>query len=975
MKIRIGNDIRLNVALKSDADFTLTDIKTIKAYLINTNGDTCYNCQPQRYPKEPFPDYYVPDAYNTGNCDVPCYFTQPYEYMNPYVYNPTTYNQCTGLYRFNYRGFGYYPSHYCPEPTVSNNFNCSDNTIEVTATIKTDTNVIQVYFPAASQLQLGTYKLVLIMDVNGVGWNSYNMRTCTYDYGDVFELSDADDAVCGSVTIDVVKTMKVRSVTVTAVTSNLNIFDTTLLKAVTVNSIGATATLTSNDISKTELVCYESNGSISANQSIYKIQPDTTTDYVAKVTNMSAVNGQYCLVTLYTMDNIFDTVKISTATTIADPVVTSISVIPESASVLNGQSVTLVATVKGTSLTSGASTTFGYSSKVDTIETDTQYISRIIVQPTKTTVYRVYAENDISKYQDVVITINNPNTVVNSISVDKDTATTTNNHSVTFTATIDGTYLTGGAIADDQTAVCTNTTSIITKYVTTVTITPKVFGTTTYRIYSVDNNTIYKDVTINNTQSATGISDVIITYSTDGTTYMQIPLTGIINVNTGSYVYLKYTVNGTGSYTKTATWNDTSSTNNPRIIIPTKDGSTAYTVVADGDKNVNQTIIITAKTTTVNEVTGIALQYSTNGTTYSDVTSSAIQISTGSTVYLKYIVSGTGSYDTTANWNDLSTSTNPRSITPTIAGITTYTAVANGNKTIAASVSITASSTVVDKVTGIKIQFSTDGTNYTDVTSTIGANKDTTLYLKYVVEGTGTFDTTANWGDGVSTNPRSIDTSAAKTISYLVTSNGDATKTAVATVVVSESGDTNITKVNVYYKLNNQSDYTLVTKDITLNMVVGETGENIWLKYEIVSSSSSSSQVANWFIDGQQCGGQDTVYGMQMTNKDGWVSTFYAQSVGNYSIKSYSVTINSLGDIANNIKTFKAGYYKDNDSVTWVGEDTTVVCANTDVYHVTYSLELNTQLSDTDSPAYKCNWYVNNENSGDTSTVKSVIIS
>ena len=51
MKIRIGNDIRLNVALKSDADFTLTDIKTIKAYLINTNGDTCYNCQPQRYPK------------------------------------------------------------------------------------------------------------------------------------------------------------------------------------------------------------------------------------------------------------------------------------------------------------------------------------------------------------------------------------------------------------------------------------------------------------------------------------------------------------------------------------------------------------------------------------------------------------------------------------------------------------------------------------------------------------------------------------------------------------------------------------------------------------------------------------------------------------------------------------------------------------------------------------------------------------
>ena len=40
------------------------------------------------------------------------------------------------------------------------------------------------------------------------------------------------------------------------------------------------------------------------------------------------------------------------------------------------------------------------------------------------------------------------------------------------------------------------------------------------------------------------------------------------------------------------------------------------------------------------------------------------------------------------------------------------------------------------------------------------------------------------WGDGVSTNPRSIDTSAAKTISYLVTSNGDSLTTTVATAVL-----------------------------------------------------------------------------------------------------------------------------------------------------------------------------------------------
>ena len=801
MKIRIGNDIRLNVTLPTDIDYQLTDIKRIRAFLINTTADTCINGLPKRFPNHPFPDYYTPSAYNTGECDVPCYYTQPYEHTNPYVFDPSYKNPYMyfgaapcgpgfpmGLDPWFRHGFGYRPRHLFMTPNLNRPNN---NVFMAPCTVSTEKGVIQVYFPANKQYQVGIYKLVLVADVYDFGWNNQNTRTYTYDFDDVFELSDDSNAASGNVVIDVNRDGSLKTISVTAVATSIKPSESTLLSGTLYYSNSQSKVMSTSDVSKFKLTVYNADCSIASNQDAFTVASNSTSGYIGKVTNVNATDGQYALITVYSTDEtIFDTVKIN------------------------------------------------YS------------------------------------------------------------------------------------------------------------------GT-----------------------SATGISDIVITYSTDGTTYAQVPLTGIINVNTGSYVYLKYTVNGTGSYTKTATWNDTSSTNNPRIIIPTKDGSTAYTVVADGDKNINQTIIVTAKTTTVNQVTGITLQYSTNGITYSDVTSSAIQIATGSTVYLKYTVSGTGSYDTTANWNDLSTSTNPRSITPTIAGTTTYTAVANGNKTIAASVSITASSTVVDKVTGIKIQFSTDGTNYTDVTSTIGANKDTTLYLKYVVEGTGTFDTTANWGDGVSTNPRLIDTSVAKTVSYLVTSNGDATKTAVATVVVSESGDTNITKVNIYYKLNNQSDYTLVTKDITLNMVVGGSGENIRLKYEIVSSSSSSSQVANWFIDGQQGGSQDTVYGMQMTDKDGWVRTFYAQSVGNSSIKSYSVTINNLGDIANNIKTFKVGYYKDNDSVTWVGEDTTVVCANTDVYHVTYSLELNTQLSDTDSPAYKCNWYVNNENSGDTSTVKSVIIS
>lgn len=181
--------------------------------------------------------------------------------------------------------------------------------------------------------------------------------------------------------------------------------------------------------------------------------------------------------------------------------------------------------------------------------------------------------------------------------------------------------------------------------------------------------------------------------------------------------------------------------------------------------------------------------------------------------------------------------------------------------------------------------------------------------------------------------------------------------------------DTNITKVNIYYRLNNQSDYTLATLDTVLTVISGET---VYLKYEVVSSSSS--KLAYWNINGTPS--IDTTTEKTITISDTYSSSSYkVEAAGNLNIVSSRIQINTLGTLANNIKTFKIGYYKDSDSVTWVGEDTTITALSTDTYHVQYQIELNNPISDSDSPVLKGTWYLNDASTEDTSTTKSVVLS
>ena len=108
--------------------------------------------------------------------------------------------------------------------------------------------------------------------------------------------------------------------------------------------------------------------------------------------------------------------------------------------------------------------------------------------------------------------------------------------------------------------------------------------------------------------------------------------------------------------------------------------------------------------------------------------------------------------------------------------------------------------------------------------------------------------------------------------------------------------DTNITKVNIYYRLNNQTSYTLATLDTVLTVISGET---VYLKYEVVSSSSSSSKLAYWNINGTPS--IDTTTEKTITISDTYSSSSYkVEAAGNLNIVSSRIQINTLGTLAHN---------------------------------------------------------------------------
>ena len=125
-KIRIGNDIRLKLKIKTIRDqnlegfenfdwntiddFDQSNVKQLRCYLINTSFFEC-NCQPEckKHQRIGFPDFYHPTANNIHNCGFPHYHMAPANMCNYDKFSPDfhDYHWWPG-----YRGFGIYPEHF-----------------------------------------------------------------------------------------------------------------------------------------------------------------------------------------------------------------------------------------------------------------------------------------------------------------------------------------------------------------------------------------------------------------------------------------------------------------------------------------------------------------------------------------------------------------------------------------------------------------------------------------------------------------------------------------------------------------------------------------------------------------------------------------------------------------------------------------------------------------------------------------------
>lgn len=184
MKIRIGNDISLNVTLNYSSSSDEVNINSVRAFLINITKKEEIEKELKnatkfikRFPIEPFDDAYSSNAHDIKSCGIPHWNHLPYV------------------------GFGVNPNwEYVYGHTPSIDITKYEAQVKYTD----DKNVVKISFPAEDQLYTGTYNLVIVANVYEEGYSSDNLRTFTIDYTNVFILVDSTEVdVDGEITIDV----------------------------------------------------------------------------------------------------------------------------------------------------------------------------------------------------------------------------------------------------------------------------------------------------------------------------------------------------------------------------------------------------------------------------------------------------------------------------------------------------------------------------------------------------------------------------------------------------------------------------------------------------------------------------------------------------------------------------------------------------------------------------------------------------
>lgn len=200
MKIRIGNDICLNVTLLYNANNEYANINSIQAFIINASKEAEFEEDIKnktkfisRFPVEPYIDAYSSTAYDIKSSGYPTWRAYP----KNHVYAT-------------YSGFGPHPDwrgKYRHMPM----HNLTQYKAEVKYT--EDRSTVKVFFPAEQQLYTGTYNLIVVAKIYDPGYSKDNLRTVTMDYENVFTLvNNSSDGVDGAVTLNVASTSRSGSV-------------------------------------------------------------------------------------------------------------------------------------------------------------------------------------------------------------------------------------------------------------------------------------------------------------------------------------------------------------------------------------------------------------------------------------------------------------------------------------------------------------------------------------------------------------------------------------------------------------------------------------------------------------------------------------------------------------------------------------------------------------------------------------------
>lgn len=171
MDIRIGNDIRMQITLLGDGEYTQSNIVKLDAKLVNVSlkPGHCHH----------FPKFYDPTPYTTHNSGVPTYHVHPHYRIDEYCqFHP----EFTEPHWWpNYCGFG----------VCSKKFCCHDSDIlEQHLFCKIiDTNKIEAVFESRHQKFPGEYALIVKYTVYEPGYGPDNLHTYVADYGVVFNLT------------------------------------------------------------------------------------------------------------------------------------------------------------------------------------------------------------------------------------------------------------------------------------------------------------------------------------------------------------------------------------------------------------------------------------------------------------------------------------------------------------------------------------------------------------------------------------------------------------------------------------------------------------------------------------------------------------------------------------------------------------------------------------------------------------------